>query len=49
MSDTPPPSEPTDPPPASSAPEVRAGAMPTNMQGYGMRTEPAASPQQGPM
>ncbi|WP_267245430.1 hypothetical protein [Streptomyces sp. PR69] len=41
--------EPTDEPPASSNPEVQAGAMhPADEQGDGMKGEPEASPQPGP-
>ncbi|MFI2352021.1 hypothetical protein ACH492_34490 [Streptomyces sp. NPDC019443] len=48
VSPTPQPSEPSDPPPPSSAPEVHAGAI-QGADGQGMYTEPAASPQVGPM
>lgn len=48
VSPTPQPSEPTDQPSASSAPQVHAGAI-QGVDGQGMYTEPAASPQVGPM
>ncbi|MFF8960460.1 hypothetical protein [Streptomyces sp. NPDC014894] len=44
------PSAPTEQPSASSAPEVHAGALRTaGAEGFGMRGEPSASPQMGPV
>ncbi|MQS38468.1 hypothetical protein FFZ77_23560 [Streptomyces katsurahamanus] len=50
-SPTPQPTEPTEQPTASSAPEVQAGAAMrmTEADGPGMRGEPLASPQMGPV